>query len=137
MADITTRKDVRRQEANILHFKVKAGEKIPAGALVELVGGYAQNAGDDANATFVGVASESCDNTSGADGAKEVYVWMYGVVDVNAAFSAAQTHVGTQVYASDNQTVDLAATTANDVLVGRVVERLSSSKVRVLLNTGR
>lgn len=135
MAAITARKDVRRQEANILHFKVKAGESIPAGALVVLSGGYAQNGTDTANAVFVGVASEKCDNTTGANGDKEVYVWTYGVVDVVAGFSAAQTDVGALVVLTDNQTV--AKTSTNSVAVGRVVERLSSSKVRVLLNTGR
>ena len=135
MAAITARKDVRRQEANILHYKVKAGENIPAGAFVIVVGGYAQNGGDVSGGKFVGVASEPCDNTNGANGAKEVYVWTYGVVDAVAGFSAAQTDVGADVVLTDNQTV--AKTSTNSVAAGRVVERLSSSKVRIQLNTGR
>lgn len=135
MTAITASKNVRRQEANILHFKAKAGEKIPAGALVVVASGYAENLTDKSGAVFVGVASETCDNTGGAAGAKEVRVWQYGAFDMAAGFSAAQTDVGAAVVGTDNQTV--AKTSTNSVAVGRVVERLSSSKIRVLINCGR
>ena len=132
MADITERKtSTDRQDGLIYHFLVGA-EDIYEGALVAInAAGYAVNAGDDASAVVVGVADTTALNAGGAAGAKEINVRRSGVFSFVAGWSAAQADVNTLVYAVDNQTVDLAATTTNDVLVGRVVEVLSSSKVRV------
>lgn len=133
MADITARRDEQYQQG--VQFPLLAGaEQIFEGALVSVnSSGYAVNAGDDAGAVFAGVAQETVDNSGGAAGDKEVVVRQGGIVLLNAAFSAAQTNVGDEVTASDNQTVDLAATTTNDIAVGRIVEVVSSSKVRVAL----
>lgn len=132
MADITARKaSTDRQDGLVYPFKMGV-EEIFEGALVAInAAGYAVNAGDDANAVVVGIADESVDNSGGSAGDKEIQVRRSGVFTFVAGWSAAQADVNTLVYAVDNQTVDLAATTANDVLVGRVVEVLSSSKVRV------
>ena len=134
MTAITARKDTRRQEAVILPFKVEENTKIVEGALVSVnAAGYAVNATDTASERVVGVASAEADNTGGADGAIDVTVWTGGAHSFVAAFSAAISNIGDKVYAVDNQTVDLAATTTNDVLVGVIVGVESSSQVRVLL----
>ena len=132
MADITERKaSTDRQDGLILSF-LQGAESIFEGALVAInAAGYAVNAGDDANAVIVGVADESVDNSGGAAGDKEIKVVRTGVFTFNTAYSAAQTDVNNIAMASDNQTVDLAANTTNDIPVGRIVEVLSSSKVRV------
>lgn len=132
MADITERKaNTDRQDGQVLSFLMGV-EEIFEGALVAInAAGYAVNGGDDANAVIVGVADESVDNSAGSNGSLSIKVRRTGVFTFNAAWSAAQADVNTLVYASDNQSVDLAATTTNDVLVGRVVEVVSSSKVRV------
>lgn len=132
MADITARKaSTDRQQGEIYHFLVGA-EDIYEGALVAVnAAGYAVNAGDDASAVVVGVADTTALNASGAAGDKEVHVRRSGVFTFVAGFSAAQADVNTLCYAVDNQTVALAATTTNDVVVGRILEVLSSSKVRV------
>lgn len=132
MADITERKaSTDRQDGLVLSF-LQGVENIYEGALVAInAAGYAVNAGDDASAVVVGVADESVDNSGGSAGDKSIKVRRSGVFTFVAGWSAAQADVNTLVYAVDNQTVDLAATTTNDVLVGRVVEVLSSSKVRV------
>jgi len=97
--------------------------------------GYAVNATDTAIERVVGVASAEADNTGGADGASDVTVWTDGAHTFVSAFSATIANVGDKVYAVDNQTVDLAATTTNDVLVGVVVGVLSTSAVRVKLTS--
>lgn len=132
MADITERKaSTDRQDGLVLSF-LQGAESIFEGALVAInAAGYAVNAGDDANAVVVGVADESVDNSGGAAGDTSIKVRRSGVFTFVAAWSAAQADVNTLVYAVDNQSVDLVGTTTNDVLVGRVVEVLSSSKVRV------
>lgn len=132
MADITERKaSTDRQDGQILSFKV-AVAKIYEGALVAInAAGYADNAGDDANTVVVGVADETVDNSGGSAGDLEIKVRRSGVFNFVAGFSAAQSDVNSLAYASDNQTVNLAANLTNDVLVGRIVEVVSSSKVRV------
>lgn len=135
MADITARRDEQHQQG--VQFALKmAAVKIYEGALVAVnSSGYADNAGDDSGAVFAGVAQETKDNSGGAAGDLEVVIRSGGIVQVGAAFSAAQTNVGDEVTLSDNQTVDLAANTTNDVTCGRIVEVISSSVVRVALYT--
>lgn len=132
MADITARKASTDRQDGLVYPFLMGAEEVFEGALVAVnAAGYVVNAGDDANAVVVGVADESVDNSGGAAGDTTLKVRRTGVFTFNAAFSAAQSDVNTLCYASDNQTVDLAANTTNDVLVGRIVEVLSSSKVRV------
>jgi len=134
MTAITARKDVRRQEAVILPFPLAAATKIVEGALVNVnAAGYAVNATDTTGERCVGVASQECDNTTGAAGDADAIVWTGGAIDVLTNFSATIANVGDKVYVVDNQTVDLAAVTTNDVLVGVIVAVLSTSKVRVIL----
>ena len=134
MTAITARKDTRRQEAVILPFPVEENTKIVEGALVSVnAAGYAVNATDAAGERVVGVASDLADNTGGADGAIDVTVWTGGAHTFVSQFSATIANVGDKVYAVDNQTVDLAATTTNDVLVGVIVGVESASQVRVML----
>lgn len=133
MTALTAKKDVRHQPGQVVSLK-QAAVKIYEGALVSVnSSGYATNATDASGDIFVGVADEYSDNSAGAAGDVEIKVRVGGIVDVVSNFSAAQTNVTDQVYALDSQTVDLAASLTNDVLVGRVVEVVSSSKVRVAL----
>ena len=132
MADLTAIRDEQHQQGVQIPLKM-AAVKIFSGALVAIVGGYATNAGDDSGATFVGVAQETKDNSAGSAGDLEVVVRQGGVVQVATAFTAAQTDVGTEVTLSDNQTVDKAANTTNDITCGRIVEFIDASTVRVAL----
>lgn len=135
MTVIADVKDTKYQEGKILPFKVEEATKIIEGALVAInAAGYAVNATDTASEVVVGICDETVDNTSGADGDEYVKVRTHGVHEFVARFSAAQTNVGDLAYAFDNQTVDLAANLTNDILVGRIVEVVSASKVRVDLN---
>ena len=132
MADITQRKaDTDHQDGVVLSFK-QGAESIFEGALVTTnAAGFAINGGDDANTVLAGVADESVDNSAGSAGDKSIKVRRTGVFTFVAAFTASQADVNTLVYISDNQSVDVAGTTTNDVLVGRIVEVISTSKVRV------
>jgi hypothetical protein len=133
MSAITARKDVQRQQGEILPYPVEEATKIFEGALVSVnAAGYAVNATDAANDIFVGVADITVDNTAGADGAETVHVRTSGVIDVVTS-GLSQANVGDKVYVVDNQTVALAATTTNDVLVGKIVKFISATKVRVAI----
>ena len=135
MTALTDDFEARRQDGEIIAFPVKASTTIYKGALVAIdtSTGYAVPASDAANRIFVGVAVEKADNSSGSSGDETVRVFRTGTFQFNCS-SADQTWVGKKVYAVDDNTVALAATTTNDVLVGVVVSYESSTKVKVAIN---
>lgn len=131
MADTTVAKDPGQQDGVIYAFPV-AAVKLVAGAAVNInTSGFIKNAADAASEIFAGVMDKTVDNAAGAAGAKKGRVIRQGVFDFAFSGTANQAAVGQKCYAVDNQTVALAATTTNDVLVGRIVEFVSASKVRV------
>lgn len=132
MADITVpRKNVDRQEGEILSFK-QSNVKLVEGALLIInATGFAVNAADTASTIFAGVADETVDNSGGSAGDKQIKVRRNGVFTVKFGGTATQATVGKIVCAVDNQTVDLASVTTNDVIVGRCVEFLSAGVIRV------
>ena len=135
MTALSTDFEAKRQDGEIIEFPVKASTTIYKGALVtvDTSTGYVVPASDAANRIFVGVAVEKADNSSGSSGDKTVRVFRTGTFQFNCS-SADQTWVGKKVYASDDNTVALAATTTNDVFVGVVVSYESSTKVKVAIN---
>jgi len=125
------KKSTDRQDGEILSFK-QGAEKIPEGALVMVnAAGYAVNATDTAGGVLVGVADETVDNSAGSVGDKSIKVRRTGVYTVVFGGTATIADVNTLVYVVDNQTVDLVGVTSNDVLVGRIVEFVTATKVRV------
>lgn len=132
MANITARKDVHAQPGFDLSFPVAASTTLYEGAAVSLnASGYLTNSADTASTKFVGVLETTVDNSAGANGDKRGIVRMSGVVDFVAGFAAVAADCGAKVYASDNQTV--LKTSTNSILVGRIVEVVSASKVRVFI----
>lgn len=132
MANQTASRDPRRQEGNILPYK-QAAVNLYGGALVSKnAAGFAKPASDTASELFLGVLDKTSLNASGAAGAKIARVWKHGVYTF-ATTGAAQADIGVQVYVTDDQTV--AKTSTNSVLVGRIVEVLSATSVRVRIIT--
>lgn len=132
MADATAARDVKRSQGDIITLQVEAGDVIYAGTIVNIdADGYGIKGADTAGHVLGGIACDTVDNTGGADGAKEVAVYTEGTFEFAFSGTAAQTDVGTNAYVVDNQTVALAATTTNDVLVGKIVEFIDASTVRV------
>lgn len=130
MANLTASRPDGRQEGILVDVPLAASTKVFAGSNVNYnTSGYAKKAADTASEVFAGVAMETVDNT-GSAGDKYVRVWKEGVFSMNCA-SATQAWVGQDVYAVDDNLVALAATTTNDVKVGRVVQFVSATEVRV------
>ena len=138
MTAITTRKDVRRQENNVGHLKLAANTTIPEGALVGISAtGLAINAVAGASTGRVaGVATKTASNQNGKSD-DHVEFDTYGVIEVVAGFTAAQADVGTYVKVTDNQTVakHVDGTDAANLAIGRIVEVISSSRIRIALKT--
>jgi hypothetical protein len=125
-------KDFAREyrEGVELEFLVKSGSQIFAGAFVMLdTDGLLIPGADTASCTFAGVAME---NVLG-DGAKTCRVRTEGTFTV-ATSGLTQAAVGVKAYLADDTTVALAATTTNDVLVGRITKFISATKVQVKIN---
>ena len=130
MANLSAEKNDSRQEGALVDVAL-AAVKVYKGANLNInTAGFAKGAGDTASEVFTGVAIETVDNSAGSAGALSVRAWTKGVFSM-ACTGADQTWVGKDVYAVDDNVVALAATTTNDVLVGRVVQFVSATEVRV------
>lgn len=131
MADATAPIRDNRSEGDVQSYPA-AAVAIYQGTIVNVnSSGYADVGGDDASETFAGIAAETVDNSGGSAGDKNVRVWKEGVFKLSFGATATQATVGSVAYASDSQTVDLAANLTNDVEVGTVVEFVDASTVRV------
>ncbi len=133
MAALQEDRYIWRRDGRILSIPLKADAQIHKGALVCRSGGYAVPAADTASLTFAGVATESADNTDGADGAASVRVWQSGVFPVFKP-NAAASEAGLAVCAVDDQTVNLASVTTNDVACGRIVRIIDADEVEVKID---
>lgn len=128
MAALTRDRATKYREGVEVEFPVAASTKIFAGSLVCVnANGFVTPAGDTAGYTFVGVAQEQVDNTSGSNGAKVVRVRRTGVFEFDAA-SLTQAMMGQPMYAVDDHTFDDAGGAINDVKVGVLVKYVSATK---------
>ena len=129
MAALTTDRKTTYREGIEIEYKVAGGEKIYAGSLVCLnTTGYAAPGADTADFRFIGIAVESADNSSGANGDLTVRVRRKGVFRMSAS-GMAITDIGEAVKVSDDQTV--AKTTTNSVACGTISEFISATEVGV------
>lgn len=119
-------------EGAIYEYPMVASDIIYKGALVSInSAGYALPAGDNSgDVGVVGIALEQADNSSGSAGDISVKV-LSGIVIKSLATAAdvGQTSVGVKATVSDDQTVDIAANTTNDVTAGMITKYVSSSAV--------
>lgn len=136
MANQTENREPNRQEGKQAAFPSAAshfyrGEGVSFAAAT----GYLAKMGDNAGDSFAGVVTRETDNSDAAAGDERVEVYREGVFEFAFSGTATQADVGSDVYAVDSQTVALAATTTNDVLVGRIVEFVDASTVRVAVRS--
>lgn len=103
---------------------------IYAGALVgDNASGYARPlvAGDE----FWGVCKDKCDNSGGANGAKNVEVKARCFIEVDVTGASAVTDVNSTVYASDDDTLTLSST--SNSTVGKIIRWISGTTCVVKL----
>ncbi len=127
---------IMKLRGDIISVPVKAATTIFRGGLVAYDStGYAVHPGDTASQVFIGIAEEKSDNSAGASGDKYVRVRRTGLAVLIKQAATAVTDRGlvvccsTQHTSAVDGTVDLIATTTNDVRVGRVLERLPDDLV--------
>lgn len=133
----TTARDTKRSESDIVSLKI-SNVKIAKGTLVvaDASAGYATHT-PTASRPFFGVAAETVDNSGGSAGDKRILVYTKGVFSFIAA-SADQTWVGKEVWLSSGTSGNNATVVASDPgvgpKVGRVVEVVSQTEVRVMID---
>lgn len=129
MAALTANKNLeaRAYVKGLDPFPVAASTVIYKGAIVALnAAGFAVPAADTAGLQVVGIAHDKVDNSTGANGDKNVIV-EYGREYLMAAASITQALVGDLMYVVDDQTVDDAAGPTNDIAVGRLTRFVSTT----------
>lgn len=106
------------------------------GALVNVnAAGFLIAAGDTASETCVGIADENVDNSGGSAGDLVCKV-LSGRAFLITATSLLQTDVGTLAMVVDDDTVEVAAATSNDVEIGYIIEFVSVTSVWVYIPEG-
>ena len=135
MAATTTDRDSKRSDGKLKSLKM-AAVKMPKGVLACInTSGYVTNGADTASFLFAGVSYEDVDNSAGSAGNMEIRIEKTGEhLFVFGAGNAAQTSIGKEVCVTDNQTVDDAATTTNDIKCGVIAEVISAGLVRVRID---
>lgn len=131
MSALNKGRNTVRKEGDYAAYPLKAGAKIFAGGIVCIDGsGYAVPGADTAGHKFGGISRMYADNTSGSGGDQQVEVWRRGSFELSTS-GIGRANVGDQVCVVDDQTVNLAAVTANDVPCGRISEYNSATSVFV------
>lgn len=135
MAATTDQLIVAQEPCSRRSFPVAASISIPQGTLVFATagGGFATNAVATGGNHFLGVAIASADNSAGSNGDIQVECYTSGSFELPGS-SLAQALVGDKIYAPDNYTVS--GTSTDSTLIGRCDGFVSSTKIRVKLETG-
>lgn len=125
MAALTQSYETFEKPGMVIAYKM-AAVKIFKGAMVGVnASGYVVSmAHGTANLKFVGLASETVDNSTGAAGDKSIIVSKVGTVVVKAAsgFTPAQSNVGAEVYANTDWEVQVSTSGLTaQYKVGRIV----------------
>src|SRR5690349_7533417 len=119
MTNLTASRPDQRQEGILVDVALSNVKVFKGSNLNYNSSGYAKKASDTSGEIFAGVAMETIDNSAGSAGDLSVRVWKEGVFSMVCS-GASQAWVGQDVYAVDDNVVALAATTTNDVRVGKV-----------------
>ena len=133
MAALTDQRQTASKELGAkTSVPVAASETIYAGSMVNInSAGYAVSAtdsGSDKGKAF-GVAVATVDNSAGSNGEKSV-ILQEGVYSF-ANHDLTQANLGEDCYVKDDQTV--AATVANNITAGKLIQYESASAVWVLI----
>jgi hypothetical protein len=115
-----------------LAFPVINADCIYGGSLVCVnAAGYALPGSDTAGLIFEGVAMNRADNTLGAAGAINVNLRRRGLFKVTLATAITIANVGDNVFLVDDESVDLAANTDNDIFCGIIAQYIDATHAMI------
>ena len=122
------------KEGKLISFKM-AAVKVFQGALLKInAAGFLTNSAAETGATFAGIAYETKDYSAGSVGDLSCRVETEGVYELPIV-GAAQSDVGSKVYAAADDVVTLTEGTDKKPIVGVIVGFISSTKVAVKLTS--
>lgn len=128
MTALTEDKALQYTEGVELPFPIEEATKIYGGSFVCVnAAGYAVPGADTAGLIFEGVAVEQVDNSSGADGDKDVVLRRRGLIKALMGNTISQANVGDNVFLVDDQTLDVTANTTNDIFCGVIAGYIDST----------
>lgn len=138
-ASTKARADIPSGDVSRLNFPMAAAEQVFQGTFVcTNATGFLQQADDAVGFVLAGIVELDVDNLAGLDAAKDapvIPITEIKYTDLNAN-TPLDSWLNKLVFFVDDNTVALAATTVNDVLVGKVKEILktgANGKVRISL----
>ena len=115
-----------------LAFPVINADIIYGGSLVCVnAAGYALPGADTAGLIFEGIAAERVDNSLGAVGDKKITLKRRGLFKMLFNTAISQANIGDNVFIVDDQTVDVAANTTNDIFCGVIAEYIDTTHAMV------
>ena len=121
-------KELQYTEGVEVPFPVINADIIYAGGLTCVnAAGYALPGADTAGLIFAGVALEQVDNSLGSAGDKTVVLRRRGLIRMTFATAIAQANVGDNVFIVDDETVDVAAQTTNDIFCGIIAAYIDTT----------
>ncbi len=85
-------------------------------------------AGDTAGYAFVGISTEPVDNSGGSAGDKNITVY-HGPFEVESTETETDDNIGALRYVTSNYQVAAVGSVTNNILVGRILRVISSSRV--------
>lgn len=130
--------DTKRSPGEMISCKM-AAELVYKGTLMDIqADGYAGQISDTDGLVFAGVAAETKDNSGGSDGDLNIDIYVTGIFEFKTT-GAAISWVGNLAYADlanpdSGQRVLNTTGGTNPVVVGRIVEVVSSTRVRVRID---
>lgn len=128
MTAATEDRNTERKDGIVVPYSVVTNDCIYAGTLVSVnAEGYAVPGADTLGQIFQGVAEARADNTGGANGAIKVRVRRKGLFKFTLGTAITIANVGDAVCLVDDQTVDLAANTTNDIACGTIREYIDTT----------
>lgn len=127
MTALSGDRDTRPKDGQIGQGPVAASTKLYGGALLCFnASGYLVKGADTAGLIFAGVCRDQKDNSSGSAGDLTAEFDRKGLHLVNMGTAITQANVGDAVCLVDDQTVDLAANTTNDIACGKIIEYVTT-----------
>lgn len=118
-----------RKDGVLVPTPVVADDCIYGGTLVAVnAAGFLNPGSDTVGLIFHGVADGRADNSGGAAGDIKCNVRRKGLFLMTMGTAITQANIGDKVYLVDDQTVDLAANTTNDILCGVIAEYYSTTQ---------
>jgi hypothetical protein len=132
MAELTQDVAIEYTDGKELAFPVINADILYGGGITCVnAAGYALPGSDTAGLIFEGIATGRVDNSAGAAGDKKITLKRRGLFKMTFGTAISQANIGDNVFVVDDQTVDVAGNTTNDIFCGVIAEYIDTTHAMV------